>query len=566
MPPMPLHWDIFCRVVDNYGDIGVCWRLARQLAGEHGLAVRLWVDDPASLAPLCPACDPSLPAQQVQDVEIRRWTADFVVDRIADVVIEAFACELPTDYIAQMATRPAPPRWINLEYLSAEAWIEGCHGLASPHPDLPLVKYFFFPGFTPTSGGLLREAGLSVALPLAESETLEISLFCYDTAPVGDLLAALAASPRPVLCHVPPGKPLAAVEAFLAQFCKTPLSIEPPPLCGFAASRYAGPAFGCPAAFGLVPNFSPARGEGLETRADTPLPPRGGGAGGEGEAEKRDSLNSPETHWLAQRAIELREQQTPHEHALWQQLRAKRFSGYKFRRQQPLAGYIVDFVCFSQRLIVELDGGQHAEATEYDVRRDAGLKRAGFRVLRFWNTEWATQQDAVLETIWRALQETLFPQPPPLPNPARGDGLETASSWRFGNLRIQPLPFLPLDDYDALLRHCAVNFVRGEDSFVRAQWAGRPFVWHIYPQDDNAHHAKLDAFLERYCAGMNPVTASVVRDLFAAWNDGGDVAAIWPAFCDHLPEIARHNAKWARQLAGQLDLATRLVNFVADKV
>jgi hypothetical protein len=441
---MLLHWDIFCRVVDNYGDIGVCWRLARQLGREHGQAVRLWVDDPASLAPLCPACDPALPVQFIEGVELRRWLPEFVVDRIADVVIEAFACELPAAYVAMMASAARQPCWINLEYLTAEAWAEGCHGLASPHPALPLTKHFFFPGFTPATGGLLREAGLlqygsvksgclfssgqshechnhwqaafltpsppnpplegeglQAPLFLAPSpsrgglgwgwgnrseffsplspqplshkqergfsaDMLEISLFCYDTAPVADLLAALAASPRPALCHVPPGKPLAAVTAAL------------------------GPADG----------------------------------------------------------------------------------------------------------------------------------------------------------------------------------------WQLGQARIQPLPFLPLDDYDALLCRCAINFVRGEDSFVRAQWVGRPFVWQIYPQDDAAHHVKLDAFLDRYCAALPPAAASAVRNLFAAWNVGnsagnsgsGDVKEAWLAFLAQMPEIARHNAEWARQLAGQPDLATNLVNFVASKV
>ena len=416
---MQLHWDIFCRVVDNFGDIGVCWRLARQLAGERGQAVRLWVDEPGALAAICPACNPRLPVQRIQEVEVCRWPADFIVDRVAEVVIEAFACDLPAVYVDSMASAARKPCWINLEYLSAEAWIEGCHGLASPHPGLPLVKHFFFPGFTPATGGLLREAGLphyspvkldrmgtspspptplpqagegskspsptrgrgvgerATALtephydspllpPPTETNTLEISLFCYDSAPVGGLLAALAASPRPLICYVPPGKPLAAVTAALGH----------------------------------------------------------------------------------------------------------------------------------------------------------------------------------------------------------------ADGWQLGQARIQPIPFLPLDDYDALLRRCAVNFVRGEDSFVRAQWAGRLFVWQIYPQDEAAHQAKLDAFLDRYCAALTPAAASAVRALFAAWNggksggnsSGGDVAAAWPAFLARLPEIARHNQHWARQLAEQPDLATSLVNFVAARV
>ena len=157
------HWDIFCSVVDNFGDIGVCWRLARQLATERGLMVRLWVDDLDSFRHLCPEIDPRRAVQALYGVEVLHWTTPFALfqpDKTADVVIEAFACELPETYLAAMAARPNKPVWINLEYLSAEDWIGGSHGLASPHPRLPLTKHFFFPGFVAGSGGLLREASL----------------------------------------------------------------------------------------------------------------------------------------------------------------------------------------------------------------------------------------------------------------------------------------------------------------------------------------------------------------------------------------------------------------------
>jgi uncharacterized repeat protein (TIGR03837 family) len=129
-------WDIFCRVIDNFGDVGVCWRLARQLAGEHGLAVRLWVDDLAAFRRLCPAIDAGRAVQSWQGVDIRLWPEPFPEVEPAGVVIEAFACELPERYVRAMAARVARPRWINLEYLSAEAWVGECHGLASPSPQL----------------------------------------------------------------------------------------------------------------------------------------------------------------------------------------------------------------------------------------------------------------------------------------------------------------------------------------------------------------------------------------------------------------------------------------------
>jgi very-short-patch-repair endonuclease len=124
---------------------------------------------------------------------------------------------------------------------------------------------------------------------------------------------------------------------------------------------------------------------------------------------------------LRTRAKTMRSQPTDAEHRLWQILRAKRFAGYKFRKQVPLDFYIVDFVCFARRLIVELDGGQHADSIT-DIHRDAYLKAQGFRVLRIWNDELFTNEEGVMTSILNALQM------PPLPNPspARGEGLNGA--------------------------------------------------------------------------------------------------------------------------------------------
>ncbi|MDO9321970.1 MAG: elongation factor P maturation arginine rhamnosyltransferase EarP, partial [Pseudomonas sp.] len=131
---MRASWDIFCSVVDNYGDIGVTWRLARQLVAEQGCAVRLWVDDLAAFCRVCPEADAQAAAQLQQGVEVHRWCADWPAAEAADVVIEAFACQLPAAYIAAMAARMRPSLWLNLEYLSAEDWVGGCHGLPSLQP------------------------------------------------------------------------------------------------------------------------------------------------------------------------------------------------------------------------------------------------------------------------------------------------------------------------------------------------------------------------------------------------------------------------------------------------
>jgi len=105
------------------------------------------------------------------------------------------------------------------------------------------------------------------------------------------------------------------------------------------------------------------------------------------------------------KAKELRKNLTDAERALWQQLRAHRLVGYKFRRQQPVGRYIVDFVCFEKQVIVELDGGQHAEQVAYDAERTAWLQSRGFRVLRFWNHEALQNLEAVTEAVLRACEE-----------------------------------------------------------------------------------------------------------------------------------------------------------------
>jgi len=226
----PQSWDIFCKVVDNYGDAGVCWRLARMLHAEYGLRVRLWIDKPAALYALHPELDPVLAEQLTAGVTVRHWGAESppAVDG-TDVVIEAFGCGLPEGYVASMATQKKPPLWIVLEYLSAESWIDDHHGLSSPHPQLSLPRFFFFPGFTEGTGGLLRERELLARrdafgdaqqrrfwaeLGFEKPDSLTLSLFCYADAPIADLLSALAGGSSPVVVAVPEGAPGAAVDRY----------------------------------------------------------------------------------------------------------------------------------------------------------------------------------------------------------------------------------------------------------------------------------------------------------------------------------------------------------------
>ena len=377
------RWDVFCRVVDNYGDVAVAWRLSRALAREHGKRVRLHLDDLTVLARLRPEADAAQERQRIGEVEVCRWpevmTGEAAVpeSEIADVVVETFGCDTPEPYVRAMAARRPMPRWINLEYLSAEEWVEGSHALPSPHPRYaPLTRHFFFPGFTARTGGLLRERDL-----IARRDAFQ------------------------------------ADRATQAQFWRT----------------HTGAA--------------------------------------------------------------------PSETAL----------------RISLFGY-------------------------------AGAPYEGlFECLRLHPGE-----------VWLAVPEGAAAA-------ALAAWLSRTPSRALGSLRAVPVPFLDQDVYDELLWACDLNFVRGEDSFVRAQWAARPFVWHIYPTDDGAHWVKLAAFLARCTAGMERANAAAVTRLWEAWNRGEPLGRAWPDFQARLPALAPHAEEWAGRLVRQADLATQLADF-ADNV
>ena len=205
-------WDLFCRVIDNFGDVGLCWRLAADL-GRRGQAVRLWIDDASALAWLAP--------QGAPGVQVLPWDEAGFGLPPGEVVIEAFGCTPPDRFVARMAAqvqagRPGPV-WINLEYLSAEPYVARSHGLLSPQfsgPGAGLRKWFFYPGFSAATGGLLH-SGAAQADPVAARAWAAaqgwagrpgervVTLFCYANPALPALLAALAG--RPTLLRVPPG-------------------------------------------------------------------------------------------------------------------------------------------------------------------------------------------------------------------------------------------------------------------------------------------------------------------------------------------------------------------------
>ena len=210
-----IEWALFCRVIDNHGDLGVCWRLATQLA-DRAIAVVLYTDDNSSLRWMAP--------MGCAGVSVQPWPADnelFAPSQVPAVVIEAFGCELPAGYQAAMAARPVAPVWINLEYFSLETSAQRNHGLPSPvlsGPAMGLTKWFYYPGWGEHSGGLLTDfvrqttAYVDHALT-AGASPLHISVFCYEPAALGLWLKQLCRLTRTVQLHVTAGRATQAIKA-----------------------------------------------------------------------------------------------------------------------------------------------------------------------------------------------------------------------------------------------------------------------------------------------------------------------------------------------------------------
>jgi uncharacterized repeat protein (TIGR03837 family) len=384
-------WDIFCKVIDNFGDIGVCWRLSQDLA-QRGQQVRLWVDDASALAWMAPG--------GATGVEVRAWThtAPAIGEDVpSDVVIEAFGCEVNAAWITPVSiaayasihgpggqldtlnpiSKPSakqPPVWINLEYLSAEPFVERSHGLPSPvmsGPARGITKWFFYPGFTLGTGGLLRDK--QVAQRLAADPT-------HVTEPV-------AAS------VLPPANSTLSAPLKISLFCYEPPALDP-----------------------LLDQLSQA-----------PLP---------------------------------------------------------------------------TELLVT--AGRATQAVQHAITHKNKL-----------------------QPLWNERKQ----------------------------LSIAYQSLIPQSQFDDLLWRCDLNFVRGEDSLVRALWAGKAFIWQIYPQSDGAHAAKLNAFLDWLQAPPD------LRLFHQVWN--GLSAAALPAV--DVPAWTGVARAARERLLQQTDLTTQLMAFVQSK-
>jgi len=363
--------DIFCKIVDNFGDIGVCWRLAKQLHQEQGLQVRLFVNN-VSAANKIMIGIADAGVQVFEGVTIVRLDENTLFESVADIVMETFACGLPTAYLALMTQQNI---WVNVDYLSAESWVSAFHGLNGQHHETKLTRHFYFPGFVDDTGGLLREQNLIAQrdafqtsnvqqqdfwqslLISNQASDLTISLFYYQHAPVDALLQSLA------------------------------------------------------------------NGE-VSVRVCMPL-----------------------------------------------------------NNQVPISilGY---------------------------------------------------------------------------------NSLVAGDCLTIDKLTLHILPFLPQDDYDRLLWACDINFVRGEDSWVRAVWAAKPFIWQPYWQEDNTHLLKLNAFLNRFYT--HPELHQTIVSLHEAWATESFHQIVWQHYVANLAEIMRHTQQQSQRIVEQQDLASKLLAFCAD--
>lgn len=208
-------WDIFCNVIDNWGDIGVCWRLAQQLS-QRGITVRLWIDDENALSWMRSPTD--------FPVQIVHWSHNPPAILPGQAFIEAFGCHAPDNFLqaaADQTQQHTPPVWVNLEYLSAQHHIDRLHGLPSLQqfgPAKGLTRWFFYPGFTPKTGGLLRESDLDeqqknfhaehwlqqTSIPIIAGAQ-RISLFCYPNQALPQLLQQWVQNPTPIHLLATPG-------------------------------------------------------------------------------------------------------------------------------------------------------------------------------------------------------------------------------------------------------------------------------------------------------------------------------------------------------------------------
>ena len=180
MKTTPLRWDIFCRIVDNFGDIGVCWRLARQLVNEHGQEVQLWVDDLSVMAALVPGLSEEKSLQCIDGVRVHRWPEHWRDQPVTDVVIEAFACTLPAAYLSALADSARPTLWQNVQVQLFSVKLLAGHQPSEAKPVGDVAQHSAFRHKQVYGAGMLTQSPQPAAdmrVFVAEQRKLEVSRF-----------------------------------------------------------------------------------------------------------------------------------------------------------------------------------------------------------------------------------------------------------------------------------------------------------------------------------------------------------------------------------------------------
>ena len=229
---------LWCRVIDNFGDAGVAWRLAKSLSHEHGWRVRLMIDNLATLSAFVPQCPENCLSAEIDGIEVRLWSATSEreeASNVPDVTVETFSCRLPDvveEAIAQRFDAGLPAAVFALDYLTAESYAEESNNLISRHPRFGYPKTFLFPGFTDKTAGVVREADAgrrrTEFSDLRRHDFLSrfgadpdapftLFFFTYPVAPIESLACAMVEAGKPVQVLLAPGeastKFLAALES-----------------------------------------------------------------------------------------------------------------------------------------------------------------------------------------------------------------------------------------------------------------------------------------------------------------------------------------------------------------
>ena len=360
----PIVCHLICKVIDFFGDIGVAWRIAKQLKVDFNIEVHLLIDDLLTAQRLIPSIDISFQKQTIDGIFIYR--CDFSEDSTSlppppNFVFNLFNIDLP--HIYKTLIKRNKSKYIAIEYLSAEPWVDNFHLKPSIDPKSGLIKTFFYPGFTNQTGGLIREKGLFLRRTN------------FDKSKRKKVIQSLGGNPN-----------LYSISLFY----------------------------------------------------------------------------------------------------------------------YPI-----------QKIEVFLDAIDH-------------LKK----------------------TIQFFIPQYLF------------DLLRLESTYQ--SINIIPYPFLNHDDFDDLLWSCDLNFVRGEDSWIRAIWAGKPFIWQPYIQENNIHLIKLKAFLKRYCEGCDQDLSEVLIKMHDDWSNNKFNEVLWHSFFKLQPQLEAFALKQSHHYFKEPSFVESLVDYCSE--